>query len=234
MLCICGKLDSGVQRSERSGRAGRARFAPRLAWRQAQLALSVVHLMRRERRDGRLWAKRPSPYAPTSPCHCCLGRLVCSSAGRSLVWGSWMRVFARCGEGIAAIAATSADMGMAYYLCALRACLRRARRGKRRTCPSSAGVRHTRQVWLQLPAARAIEHQRRVAIAPGPGRRCYRRLIPAVAGGRPRARCETGRTEGRASARSTLVGSRARERGPRSARARIWGVQRGFRHARSG
>lgn len=122
MLCICGKPDSGVQLS-REAVALAERDSHPVSLAQAQLALSVVHLMRREPHDGRLWAEKAIAICTDFAMPLLLGQARVFFGWALAGVGQLDEGIRQMREGIAAIAATSADMGMAYYLCVLaRAC----------------------------------------------------------------------------------------------------------------
>jgi predicted ATPase len=118
MLCMGGKPDQAIQRS-RDAMSLAERDSHPFTMAQAQLSFSIVHLMRREPTEARRWAEK--------------GVALCSEYVMSLLLGQ-ARVYlgwALAGlgqldegiremrEGTAVIAGSGADMGMAYYLCAL-------------------------------------------------------------------------------------------------------------------
>ncbi|RWC46479.1 MAG: adenylate/guanylate cyclase domain-containing protein [Mesorhizobium sp.] len=122
MLCICGKPDKGVQQS-REAVALAERDSHPVSLAQAQMALSVVHLMRREPHDGRLWAEKAIAVCTEFAMPLLLGQARVFFGWALGGLGQLDEGIRQMRDGIAAIAATGADMGMAYYLCALaRAC----------------------------------------------------------------------------------------------------------------
>ena len=113
-------------------------------------------------------------------------------------------------EGIAAIAETGADMGMAYYLCALaRAC---GERGE-----ASEGLALLEQAFDTLAKSNSTYQLPELLRTKGellsrldPADEAAEELVPAIAGRGPRAGCEIVRAEGRASPRTTLCRPRTR------------------------
>jgi class 3 adenylate cyclase/predicted ATPase len=122
MHCIRGRPDSAVKQAvEAVALAERDSHPVSLA--QAQMALSVVHLMRREPTEGRRWAEKAIAV--------CTEFAMPLLLGQARVFFGWALAgleqlqdgIGEMRDGIATIAGTGADMGMAYYLCALaRAC----------------------------------------------------------------------------------------------------------------
>ena len=232
MLCICGKPDSAIRRS-REAIALAERDSHPVTWprRRWPLASSTSCDASPARDDaGR---KRQSRCAPSSHMPLLLGQADVFFGWALAGLGQLDEGIRQMREGIAAIAGTGADMGMAYYLCALaRACGEHgdAKRGAR---AAGAGVRHARQISLEVSAARAIAHQGRVAVALDPADEAaegwFRQSLAA-------AREQGARlSELRAALRlARLMSAAGARRGTRPSCARLCGVQRGFRHARSG
>jgi predicted ATPase len=118
MLFMRGHSDQAIARSREALALAELDSHPgTLA--QAQLSFSVVHLMRREPAEALHWAKKAVAL--------CDEFVMPLLLGQARVYLGW--ALAGLGEseegirqmrmGIAGIAATGADMGMAYYLCVL-------------------------------------------------------------------------------------------------------------------
>ncbi|MGX5825866.1 ATP-binding protein [Mesorhizobium sp. 43Arga] len=122
MLCIRGKQDMAIRQSQEAvSLAERVSHPMSLA--QAQMALSVVHLMRREPDEGRRWAEKAMAVCTEFAIPLLLGQARVFFGWALAALGQLDDGIRQMREGIAAIAVTGADMGMAYYLCALaRAC----------------------------------------------------------------------------------------------------------------
>ena len=207
MLCICGKPDSAIQRS-REAIALAERDSHPVSLAQAQLGFSVVHLMRREPAEGRRWAEKAIAL--------CTEFAMPLLLGQARVFFGWaLAGVGQLDEGIRADArgdrerspGPARDMGTAYYLCALaRACGEHGEASEG-LAAAGAGVRHARQDRARRISCRSYCAPRESCCRRWTSRRCRRRLVPAIAGGSPRAGREILRTEGRASARPTLCRS---------------------------
>jgi class 3 adenylate cyclase/predicted ATPase len=118
MLCMRGQSDQAITRS-RDAVALAERDSHPVTMAQAQLSFSVVHLMRREPAEALRWAKKAIAV--------CTEFVMPLLLGQARVYLGW--ALAGLGQmdegtrqmrgGIAGIAETGADMGMAYYLCVL-------------------------------------------------------------------------------------------------------------------
>jgi predicted ATPase len=122
MLCICGKPDSAIRRSREAITLAERDSHP-VTVAQAQMAFSVVHLMRREPGAGRRWADKAIQVCTEFHMPLLLGQANVFFGWALAGMGQLDEGIRHMQEGIATIAGTGADMGMAYYLCTVaRAC----------------------------------------------------------------------------------------------------------------
>ncbi len=122
MLCIGGKPSKAIWQS-REAVALAERDSHPVTMAQAQMAFSVVHLMRREPEKARHWAEKAIAVCTEFAIPLLLGQARVFLGWALVHLGELDNGIRYMREGIAAIAGTGADMGMAFYLCALaRAC----------------------------------------------------------------------------------------------------------------
>ncbi|RWB66753.1 MAG: adenylate/guanylate cyclase domain-containing protein [Mesorhizobium sp.] len=118
MLCICGKPDGAIQQA-REAVALAQRDSHPLSLAQAQMALGVVHLLRREPGEARFWTEKAIAVCTEFALPLLLGQARAFFGWALAGLGELDDGIGEMRGGIAAMAATGADMGMAAYLCAL-------------------------------------------------------------------------------------------------------------------
>ncbi|TPM29184.1 adenylate/guanylate cyclase domain-containing protein [Mesorhizobium sp. B2-3-5] len=122
MLCICGKPDKAIRQAREAVALARRDSHP-LSLAQAQMALGVVHLLRREPGEARGWTEKAIAVCTEFALPLLLGQARAFFGWALAGLGALDDGIGEMRDGIAAMAATGADMGMAAYLCALaRAC----------------------------------------------------------------------------------------------------------------
>ncbi|WP_245519450.1 MULTISPECIES: adenylate/guanylate cyclase domain-containing protein [unclassified Mesorhizobium] len=130
MLCICGRPDGAIQQA-REAVALAQRDSHPLSLAQAQMALGVVHLLRREPAEAQRWTGKAIAVCTEFALPLLLGQARAFFGWALAGLGALDDGIGEMREGIAAMAATGADMGKAAYLCALgRACAERGEAGE--------------------------------------------------------------------------------------------------------
>ena len=118
MLYMRGQPDQAIERS-REAMSLAERDSHPVSMAQAQLSFSVVHLMRREPDEARPWAEKAFALCTEFVMPLLLGQARVYLGWALAGQGQLEEGIQQMRDGIAGIAETGADMGMAYYLCIL-------------------------------------------------------------------------------------------------------------------
>ena len=117
-LWMRGHLDQGVERCRDALELARRESHPNSVA-QGLSTLSFVHLLRREPEKGLEWAERSIALTTQAVLPLMLAQANTYRGWALVEQGNLEEGIREMREGMAAIAATGADMGMAYYLCIL-------------------------------------------------------------------------------------------------------------------